>query len=102
MKELDATNFFETVNSGDAAVVDFWAPWCGPCRAMAQLIEQVSDEVRGFAVVAKVNIDECPELAEKFGIQSIPTIIYFRNGVEVSRSVGMVAKADIIASINAL
>ncbi|MDR1413987.1 MAG: thioredoxin [Puniceicoccales bacterium] len=102
MKALDATNFDETLGQNSIVVVDFWAPWCGPCRALAPVIEQVAEEVGESTLVAKVNVDEASQLGERFGVQSIPTIIYFRNGLEAERSVGMTTKADIMATLNSL
>jgi thioredoxin 1 len=99
MEELDAASFDAGVGNG-RAMVDFWAPWCGPCRALAPVIEQIAQEVGDGAVVAKVNIEESPELAEKFGVQSIPTLIFFKNGAECGRMVGMATKADILANLN--
>ncbi|MDR1401497.1 MAG: thioredoxin [Puniceicoccales bacterium] len=102
MKALDAANFDETLEKGGTVAVDFWAPWCGPCRALAPVMEQVAQEVGDSVLVAKVNIDEAPELGERFGLQSIPAIIYFKNGTEVGRSVGMTTKTDVIAALKSL
>jgi thioredoxin 2 len=76
-------------------VVDFWAPWCGPCRAMAPEIEKVARNVAGDALVVKVNTDAVPELGERFRIRSIPTIAVFRDGREVTRAAGARPAADI-------
>jgi thioredoxin 1 len=102
MQELDLTNFDGTVIQSGIAVVDFWAPWCGPCRAMAPVFEEVANEVGTSAVMAKVNVDECSQLAERFGIQSIPTIIFFKDGVEIERLTGMTTKSDIVTKVNSL
>ncbi|MDR3273976.1 MAG: thioredoxin [Puniceicoccales bacterium] len=102
MLHLNSSNFEAEVSSNRLVVVDFWAPWCGPCRALGPTMEEVSSEVEPGVAVAKLDIDECPELAEKFGVQSIPTVIFFKNGVEVKRFVGLATKADILASINSM
>ncbi|MDR2432917.1 MAG: thioredoxin [Puniceicoccales bacterium] len=102
MKEINADSFEETINQSKGVVIDFWAPWCGPCRALAPILAQVEEEIAANVVIAKVNVDECQKLAEKFGIQSIPTIIFFKNGEEVNRMVGMKTKADILSVIDSL
>jgi thioredoxin 1 len=102
MKEINADSFEETIAQSKGVVVDFWAPWCGPCRALAPILVQVEEEVAAEIVIAKVNVDECQELAERFGVQSIPTIIFFKNGKEVSRTVGMKTKVDILSIIDSL
>ncbi|MDR1233294.1 MAG: thioredoxin [Puniceicoccales bacterium] len=102
MKEINADSFEETIAQSKGVVVDFWAPWCGPCRALAPILVEVEEEAAAKVVIAKVNVDECQELAERFGVQSIPTIIFFKNGKEVNRITGMKTKADILSVINSL
>lgn len=102
MLHLNNGNFDSEISSHEKVVVDFWAPWCGPCRALGPIVEQVSAEIPADIIIAKVNIDEVPELAERFNVQSIPTIIFFKNGTESKRSVGLVTKTDIISIIEAL
>lgn len=75
-------------------LVDFWAPWCGPCRMMGPVIEKLAEEAGGRYVVGKVNVDEEEELAERFGIMNIPTLIVFRAGEPTQKSIGLIAKAD--------
>lgn len=83
------TAAFDEVVKGDKPVfVDFWAPWCGPCRMITPFIEQLADEFDGRAVVAKLNVDEEPAIAERFGVSTIPTVIVFKNGEAVDRGVG--------------
>ena len=80
----------------EAAVVDFYADWCGPCRMLRPTLEQISDE-RNDVIAAAVNIDENPELADMFGITSIPCVILFKNGAEADRSIGLVPKESLEA-----
>lgn len=89
---------FETQALGaeKPVLVDFWATWCMPCRMLAPIIEEVAGEVAGKAIVGKVNVDEEVELARRYRVSSIPTLIVFRNGAEVRRAVGVMDKEDII------
>jgi thioredoxin 1 len=84
------------------AMVDFWAPWCGPCRMVAPAVEELAREYAGRAIVAKVNTDEHQEWARRLGIRGIPTIIFFKNGVEVDRVVGAVPKHVLQSRLEAL
>ncbi len=102
MLHLHEGNFDSEVNSHDIVVIDFWAPWCGPCRALGPIIEQVANEAQSNVSVTKINIDECPGLAERFQVQSIPTIVFIKNGQEVKRLVGLSTKTDILSVINSL
>ncbi len=70
-------------------MVDFWADWCGPCKMVAPFVEKIADDYDGKALVAKVNIDEEPELAQRFGVMSIPTLIFLKGGQEIDRKVGV-------------
>lgn len=85
----------EVLESNIPVLVDFWAPWCGPCRALSPIIHEVADENIGKAKVVKVNIDEEPELAEKYGVMSIPTLLLVKNGKVVTASVGMKPKNQV-------
>ena len=92
---------FEKAIAGDQPVlVDFWATWCGPCRMIAPVIEQVAAEFEGRAVVGKVDVDEEPGLAQRFGVMSIPTLIVMKGGKVVEQAVGARGKADVAAMIN--
>ena len=96
VKSNTATNFeTEVLASEKPVLVDFWATWCMPCRMLAPTVEEVADETEGRAVVGKVNVDEEMELARRYRVASIPTLIVFENGAEVRRSVGVVEKEDI-------
>ena len=95
-------NLEQVLKSSSVVVVDFWATWCGPCRMLAPTVEEVSELMEGKAVVAKCNVDEVREVAMKYRIMSIPTLIYFKNGEVVDKTVGVVSKEDIISKINGL
>lgn len=94
---LNQENFDKTINGAETALVDFWAPWCGPCKMLGPVFEEAEKEVNGKAVLAKVNVDEQQDLAVRFGVTSIPTLILFKNGKEVERSLGFIDKAKILA-----
>ncbi len=100
--ELSDTNFeTEVLQSGVPVLVDFWAPWCGPCRSIAPLVEQLADEYRGAVKIAKINIDDSPNAAMKYGVQSIPTLMVFKSGDVVERFVGVQPKNRLQAALDA-
>ena len=95
------TAAFEAAIAGDKPVlVDFWATWCGPCRMIAPVIEEIAAEFEGKAVVGKVDVDEEPGLAQRYGIMSIPTLIVFKGGNVVEQAVGARGKADVAAMLS--
>ncbi|AUG58177.1 thioredoxin [Acetivibrio saccincola] len=85
----------EVINSSDVVLVDFWAPWCGPCRAIGPIIDELAEEYDGKAKIAKLNVDDEGELAAKYKIMSIPTIIIFKNGEAVEKLLGARSKSDL-------
>lgn len=101
-KIITDANFAEIINTDQPVLIDFWATWCGPCRALAPVIEELARDFAGKAVVGKCNVDECDDLPMNFGIRSIPTLLFFKNGELVDKLVGAAPKADIAARLNAL
>jgi thioredoxin 1 len=101
--ELTDADFDATVSGADTPVlVDFWAPWCGPCKMLAPIIDDVANQYAGKIKVAKVNTDDNRDAAIEFGISAIPTIILFNNGQMAKKWVGLTSKKDIIAAIDEL
>ena len=101
-KIITDANFAEILNTDMPVMVDFWATWCGPCRALAPVIEELAGEYAGKAVIGKCYVDDCDELPVKYGIRSIPTLLFFKNGELVDRLVGAAPKAGIAAKLDAL
>lgn len=97
-KELTAAAFDqEVLQASDTYLVDFWAAWCGPCRMLGPVIEEISGEGHPGLSVGKVNVDDNQELATRYGVMSIPTVIVFKGGKEVARAVGVKSKDDLLA-----
>ncbi|WP_455474164.1 thioredoxin [Bartonella sp. B30(2025)] len=94
--KVDNSNFeSEIINSSNPVVVDFWAEWCGPCKMIAPILDEISTEMHNKIKIAKINIDENPELATKYGVRSIPTLLMFKNGAVSSNMVGAAPKGRI-------
>ena len=100
--ELTEAGFDEALVAHPRLLVDFWASWCGPCRAIAPALEAVAREQAGSVVVGKVNVDEQPALAARFSVRSIPTLLFFKHGVPVDTVIGAVPRAEIDKRVAAL
>jgi len=96
---LTDETFDSTISSSTPTLVDFWAPWCGPCRALTPTIEQLASELEGAATIAKVNVDDHPQIASRFGISSIPSVLVFQDGKLVETLVGLRAKGEYIEAL---
>ncbi|CAM2805261.1 thioredoxin [Helicobacter felis] len=99
--ELTHENF-DSVTSSGVVVVDFWAPWCGPCKMLSPIIDELAGEYAGRAKICKVNTDEQEDLAAKFGIRSIPTVFYMKDGEVKNQTVGALSKQDLKKNIDKL
>jgi thioredoxin 1 len=91
--ELNDANFDQTISSEKPVLVDFWAEWCGPCKMIGPVVEELAGEYDGKAVIGKLNVDENPEVTARFGIRSIPTLLVFKGGQIVDKQVGAVPKS---------
>lgn len=100
---LTKETFQSSIQSG-VSLIDFWAPWCGPCKIQLPIVHELADEMKGQATIATVNVDEQPELASQFGIRSIPTLLLFKNGKLVEQMVGVnqksVLKSKVLSQVN--
>ncbi len=96
---LTKDNFKESIENG-VALVDFWAPWCGPCKQQLPIVKEIASEMQGEATVGLINVDEQPELASQFGVMSIPTLILFKDGQPVNKMVGLQSKDSLKDKIN--
>ena len=98
-KVITNTNFEEALAVPGLLVIDFWATWCGPCRMLSPIVDELAVEFEGRATIAKCNVDDCEDIAMRFGVRNIPTLVFVKNGEVVDRTVGVQSKQDLAAKI---
>ena len=94
------TNIDEVLAGGLPVLIDFWATWCGPCRILSSTVDDIAAEYEGRVVVAKCNVDDCEDVAVRFGVRNIPTLLFFKNGVIVDRAAGLQTRKEITARLD--
>lgn len=99
--EITDQNFNDIIRSNQIVLVDFWAEWCGPCKIIGPVVEELAVEYEGKAIIGKVDVDSNPEVSAKFGIRSIPTLLVFKNGEVVDKQIGVVSKNVLSQKIDA-
>ncbi|MCD7973571.1 MAG: thioredoxin [Candidatus Azobacteroides sp.] len=101
-KEFTEASFEEIINSGKPVMVDFWAEWCGPCRKIAPMIDELSEEYSEQITIGKINVEEEADLSEKYSIRSIPTLLFFKDGQLVDKHIGDISRKDLVDKITAV
>lgn len=99
---INESNYKELLESGKPVVIDFWATWCGPCRSIAPIVEELAAEYEGRVIIGKCNIEENDDMSADFGIRSIPTLLFFKDGNKVDSHVGTITRDALVAKIEAL
>jgi thioredoxin 1 len=99
---IDQNNFKEILNTDKPILIDFWAPWCGPCRTQGPIIEELADEMGDTAVIAKLNVDENQDIAENYSVMSIPTLVIIKNDKVIDKKVGVTPKLTLMDLLNAV
>ena len=100
--EITDSNYKEILAEGKPVVMDFWAPWCGPCKMVSPIIDELAAEYEGRVIIGKCDVDDNDEVAVEFGIRSLPTVLFFKDGKQVDKQVGSVAKSVFATKIEAL
>lgn len=100
--EITDSNFQEVIGSDKLVVIDFWAEWCGPCRMVGPIVEELATEYEGKAIIGKVDVDSNDEITSKYGIRNIPTILFLKNGELVDKQVGAAQKSVLVEKIDKL
>ena len=100
--QITDSNFKEMLAQGKPVVMDFWAPWCGPCKMVSPIIDELAEAYEGRVIIGKCDVDENNDVAMEFGIRNIPTVLFFKDGVQVDKQVGSAPKPQYVAKIEAL